>query len=89
MTDRLWPFPDRDGETGPATRFSGRSENSTASSIRLATLIVCLLVVNTPEDVTRNWNSRRLSMKVQRTWMAWEPPQIQRRAPGFRFSTLR
>ena len=22
MTGRLWPFPDRDGETGPATRLS-------------------------------------------------------------------
>ena len=37
MTDRLWPFPDRDGETGPATRLSsaelvrGRPENGDAS----------------------------------------------------------
>ena len=50
----------RDGETGPVTRFGGRPENSTADPLRSATLIVCLLVVNTPQDVTRNFRSFRL-----------------------------
>ena len=31
VTGRLWPFPDRDGETSPVTRFGGRSENGDAS----------------------------------------------------------
>ena len=42
MTGRLWPFPDRDGETSPVTRFGGRSENSTAYSEGWAMLNVCL-----------------------------------------------
>ena len=57
VTGRLWPFSDRDGETSPVTRLRGRPENSTANSIRLATLIVCLLNVNTPQDVTRNFRT--------------------------------
>ena len=32
--------------------YCGRSENSTADPLRSATLIVCLLIVNTPKDVT-------------------------------------
>ena len=32
--------------------YCGRPENSTADPLRSATLIVCLLIVNTPKDVT-------------------------------------
>ena len=40
-------IPNQDGETGPETRFGGRSENSSADPMWLATLIVCLLIGNT------------------------------------------
>ena len=49
MTGRLWPFPDRDGETGPATRLGGRPENCIVNPIGLATLVVCLLDAKMPE----------------------------------------
>ena len=48
-------IPDRDGETGPATRLSsaellrGRPENGDASPNGLATLVVCLLDAKMPE----------------------------------------
>ena len=42
-------IPYRDGETGPVTRLAGRSENSTAYSQGLATLVVCLLDAKMPE----------------------------------------
>ena len=53
VTGRLWPFPDRDGETGPATRLAEDRRTAPPAPLRLATLIVCLLNVNTPQDVTR------------------------------------
>ena len=52
MTGRLWPFPDRDGETGPVARLWRKIGEQHCQSHGLATLIVCLLIVNTPKDVT-------------------------------------
>ena len=48
MTGRLCPFQDRDGETGPATRLLRKTgEQHRLTRIGLATLIVCLVNVDT------------------------------------------
>ena len=52
MTGRLWPFHEGMVKLARKPAFGGRSENSTADPLRSATLIVCLLIVNTPKDVT-------------------------------------
>ena len=48
MTGRLWPFPDRDGETGPVTRLP-EDRRTAPPTLGLATLIVCLLDAKMPE----------------------------------------
>ena len=45
-------IPDRDGETSPATRLWRKIGEQHRQLLRLATLIMCLLIVNTPKDVT-------------------------------------
>ena len=45
-------IPDRDGETSLATRLWRKIGEQHRQLLRLATLIMCLLIVNTPKDVT-------------------------------------
>ena len=52
MTGRLWPTLEGLVKLARQPAVGGRPENSTANPMWLATLIVCLLIVNTPKDVT-------------------------------------
>ena len=89
MTGRLWPF--RTGMVKPARQpaSGGRSENSTANPKGLATLIVCLLIVNTPEDVTRNCQLVLVAHQVLRNSApALADPQWRRLGCGLRMRTI-
>ena len=43
MTGRLWPFYDRNGETGPVTRLWRKTGEQHRQSHGLATLTLCLV----------------------------------------------
>ena len=47
MTGRLWPFRKGMVKLARQPAYCGRPKNSTANSIGLATLIVCLVNVDT------------------------------------------